>query len=55
MRRWHDGDGMGPLWQILIFLGGIAPAALAITGIVMWVRTRKWRDKGVRRSKTAAV
>jgi uncharacterized iron-regulated membrane protein len=43
MRRWHDGDGMGIVWQIVIFLGGIAPALLAATGIVMWLRTRGWR------------
>jgi uncharacterized iron-regulated membrane protein len=49
MRRWHDGDGMGPLWQILIFLGGIAPAALAVTGIVMWLRTRRWRGDAKRK------
>ncbi|HEX8643198.1 MAG TPA: hypothetical protein VF702_04715 [Allosphingosinicella sp.] len=43
MRRWHDGDGMGALWQIVIFVGGIVPALLAATGIVMWLRTRRWR------------
>jgi hypothetical protein len=45
MRRWHDGTGMGPVWQIAIFIGGIAPALLAVTGIVMWLRTRKWRGE----------
>ena len=25
MRRWHDGTGMGPVWQVIIFLGGIIP------------------------------
>lgn len=45
MRRWHDGSGMGPVWQIVIFLGGIAPALLAVTGIVMWLRSRGWRAK----------
>jgi len=43
MRRWHDGTGMGLTWQIVIFVGGIVPALLAATGIVMWLRTRKWR------------
>ena len=50
MRRWHDGDGMGPVWQIVIFLGGIAPALLAVTGIVMWLRTRRWRGEARRRA-----
>lgn len=48
MRRWHDGDGMGIVWQVLIFLGGLAPALLAVTGIVMWLRTRRWRGKAKR-------
>lgn len=43
MRRWHDGQGMGFVWQLLIFLGGIIPAVLAVTGILMWWRSRKWR------------
>jgi len=45
MRRWHDGTGMGAVWQIIIFLGGIAPALLAITGIIMWLRSRGWRAR----------
>jgi uncharacterized iron-regulated membrane protein len=45
MRRIHDGTGMGPLWQAIIFIGGIIPALLAITGLLMWwnVRQRKRR------------
>jgi uncharacterized iron-regulated membrane protein len=45
MRRWHDGVGMGPVWQLVIFLGGIIPVVLAITGITMWVGSRKWRRR----------
>jgi uncharacterized iron-regulated membrane protein len=45
MRRWHDGTGMGTVWQAIIFLGGIAPALLAVTGIVMWLRSRGWRAR----------
>jgi uncharacterized iron-regulated membrane protein len=45
MRRWHDGSGMGPVWQAIIFLGGIIPALLAVTGIMMWLRTRGWRGQ----------
>jgi uncharacterized iron-regulated membrane protein len=45
MRRWHDGTGMGPVWQAIIFIGGIIPALLAVTGIVMWLRSRGWRAK----------
>jgi uncharacterized iron-regulated membrane protein len=45
MRRWHDGTGMGPIWQTIIFLGGIIPALLSITGIIIWWRARKPRQK----------
>jgi uncharacterized iron-regulated membrane protein len=40
MRQVHDGAGMGPIWQTLIFLGGMAPAVLGVTGVVMWLRSR---------------
>ena len=43
MRRIHDGTGMGLPWQIIIFIGGIIPAILAITGILMWWNLRKKR------------
>lgn len=43
MRRIHDGQGMGIVWQLVIFVGGLLPAALAVTGIVMWWRARGWR------------
>lgn len=43
MRRWHDGTDMGAVWQIVIFLGGIIPALLSVTGIIIWWRARKRR------------
>lgn len=43
MRRIHDGTGMGMAWQVIIFIGGIIPALLAITGIMMWWNLRKKR------------
>ena len=51
MRRWHDGTGMGPVWQTIIFIGGIIPALLAVTGIIMWWRTRGWRADVARRKR----
>jgi uncharacterized iron-regulated membrane protein len=48
-RRLHDGTNMGLVFQIIIFLGGIAPAILGVTGIIMWLRTRKWRGEVARR------
>ncbi|WP_375392881.1 PepSY-associated TM helix domain-containing protein [uncultured Sphingomonas sp.] len=40
MRRLHSGEGMGPVWQTIVFIGGILPAVLAVTGVIMWWRTR---------------
>lgn len=54
MRRWHDGDGMGPLWQTIIFIGGIAPALLAATGLLMWLRTRRRRGDAARPKQARA-
>ncbi|MGZ8360164.1 MAG: PepSY domain-containing protein, partial [Allosphingosinicella sp.] len=45
MRRLHDGTGLGAVWQTIIFLGGIIPAALSVTGIIMWLRSRGWRAR----------
>ena len=45
MRRIHDGTRMGLLWQSVIFLGGLIPAILAVTGIIMWWRARGWRAR----------
>ena len=51
MRRWHDGTGMGALWQAIIFIGGILPALLALTGVLMWLRSRGWRSEVKRRQR----
>ncbi len=53
MRRIHDGVGLSLVWQTIIFLGGIAPAVLGITGIVMWLRLRGGR-RAVLEAKAAA-
>lgn len=53
MRKIHDGTDMGLVWQIIIFLGGILPAILAITGIIMWWRARGWRGDLATRRKRA--
>jgi uncharacterized iron-regulated membrane protein len=45
MRRWHDGTGMGLGWQIVIFIGGIIPALLTATGVIIWWRARKPRAR----------
>ena len=43
MRRIHDGTGMGILWQVIIFIAGIIPAVLAVTGIMMWLKLKRRR------------
>lgn len=55
MRRWHDGTGMGALWQAIIFIGGIFPALLAVTGIIMWIRSRGWRAERKRKRRQAGL
>jgi len=56
MRRIHDGNGFALWWQIVVFLGGLLPAGLAVTGVIMWWRARKWRgDLADRRAAKAAV
>ncbi|HYW16865.1 MAG TPA: PepSY-associated TM helix domain-containing protein [Allosphingosinicella sp.] len=45
MRRLHDGTGMGPVWQTIIFIGGIIPLILAVTGILMWLNVRRVRAR----------
>ena len=47
MRTLHDGNGYNPVWQTLIFLGGLAPTALGITGLLMWLRARKAKRRFV--------
>lgn len=54
MRRIHDGTQMGLLWQIVIFLGGLLPAILAVTGIIMWWRARGWRAQLKARQRARA-
>ena len=55
MRRLHDGTDMGLAWRVAIFLGGLIPAALSITGIIIWWRSRgsRARSEQYRREKAA--
>lgn len=46
MRKIHDGAGMGLVWQTIIFLAGIAPAVLSVSGLIVWLR-RRVRRQGV--------
>ena len=55
MRRLHDGTGMGPVWRAIIFLGGIVPALLSATGIIIWLRSRRPLQKARDRERLARV
>lgn len=43
MRQLHDAHDYNVVWQTIVFIGGIIPALLAVTGVLMWLRTRRWR------------
>jgi uncharacterized iron-regulated membrane protein len=55
MRKIHDGTDMGLVWQVIIFLGGLLPAVLAITGVIMWWRARGWRGELEERRRVAVA
>jgi uncharacterized iron-regulated membrane protein len=46
----HFGIGLGWIWKVLVFVSGILPLALAITGLVMW-----WKRRAVRAPVPQAV
>jgi uncharacterized iron-regulated membrane protein len=47
--RWiHEGSHSGPVWRLVVFLCGIMPTALGVTGLVMWWRGRRRRKAGMR-------
>ena len=37
MERTHAGD-LGVVWQVIVFLSGIALSLLSVTGFLMWLR-----------------
>lgn len=47
-RRIHDGDGTGVVWKVIITLGGLIPALLAVTGVIVWAQ-RQLRKARLRR------
>jgi uncharacterized iron-regulated membrane protein len=54
MRQIHDGGDTPLVWQLLVFLGGLIPAILAVTGIIMWWRARSWRGEIAEKRRAAA-
>jgi len=55
IRRIHDGDGMGIVWQAIVFLGGVLPALFAVTGVMMWLRRRRARRAMARRRPSSPL
>ncbi|MBA2934946.1 PepSY domain-containing protein [Sphingomonas sp. CGMCC 1.13654] len=49
MRHYHDGTTLGTPWRVLMILFGLSPTLLAITGLTMWLRGRRWRKAAVAR------
>jgi hypothetical protein len=45
-RKIHEGGG-SIVWKLIVSLAGIAPALLAITGLIAWIRSelRKARQR----------
>jgi uncharacterized iron-regulated membrane protein len=42
----HEGSAFGIIWPFLVFLGGLLPSLLMVTGLTMWLRTRRRRVRG---------
>jgi uncharacterized iron-regulated membrane protein len=46
----HAGEGLGVLWQGLVFVSGFLPVLFVITGLSMWwMKRRNRRAAGARR------
>jgi uncharacterized iron-regulated membrane protein len=44
--RWiHEGSHSGPIWQFVVFLTGVLPLVFAVTGVIMWWRGRRQRER----------
>lgn len=39
--RWiHEGSNAGTVWKVLVFLCGLLPTFILVTGILIWLRSR---------------
>jgi len=42
--RWlHEGSRVGEVWRFVVFVAGIMPTLLGVTGILVWLRQRRQR------------
>ncbi|WP_083901121.1 PepSY domain-containing protein [Azospirillum sp. B4] len=50
MRPLHEGEGLGPVYRVLVALSGLLPTLFAITGTTMWWMKRQNRKAGAARA-----
>ncbi|TWB28407.1 PepSY-associated TM helix domain-containing protein [Nitrospirillum bahiense] len=50
MRPLHEGEGLGPIYRVLVALSGLLPTLFAITGTSMWWIKRRNRKAGAARA-----
>jgi uncharacterized iron-regulated membrane protein len=41
IRALHEGSRGGALWQVLVFVCGVLPAVFVVTGVLIWLRSRR--------------
>lgn len=42
--RWlHEGSHSGEIWRFIVFVSGLMPALLGVTGVLIWLRQRRQR------------
>jgi hypothetical protein len=51
VRHLHDGSAIGWGWRAVMVLWGLSPTLLGITGLLMWLRGRRWRADAARRKR----
>lgn len=42
-RPLHEGQGLGPVWRVAVFLSGFLPLLFFVTGVTMWLKKRRGR------------
>lgn len=45
----HAGD-MGPVWRVIVFLSGIVLCLLSVTGLLLWLQGRAFRNRAAARA-----
>jgi uncharacterized iron-regulated membrane protein len=40
----------GTIWQVIVFITGLLPTVLAVTGVMIWLRRRRIRRSGADRA-----